>query len=53
MRNSKAKKLRKMIYGDKSIRGTEYRIHIADGHIIADDTRRLYKKAKRSSYMKA
>jgi len=46
MRNSKAKKLRKMIYGDKSIRGTKYRIHVVDGHITADGTRRLYRKAK-------
>jgi len=46
MRNKVAKKLRKIVYGDMSIKNRQY-AQSRDGNIIADVRRRMYQNLKR------
>ena len=46
MRGSKAKKIRKQVYGDMSLRSRLYYRDSRYGHVITDECRRNYQKAK-------
>lgn len=46
MRGTKAKALRREVYGDTSIRGTKYSM-LSNGMVIADDIRRNYQGKKK------
>lgn len=46
MRGKKAKRLRKEVYGDLSLRARKYRVR-DDGSIMADPLRVIYQKLKK------
>jgi hypothetical protein len=46
MRGKLAKRIRKFVYGDYSIRSTKY--HMEGSHIVADDRRKRYQNIKRN-----
>ncbi len=49
MRGTRAKQIRKLIYGDMSLKVRQYYTY-PNGQVIRDDTRRQYQKAKEVYY---
>ena len=49
MRGTKAKRIRKSVYGDMSPRTRKYAVHKRDGHRINTGLRAAYLKAKKNS----
>ena len=52
MRGIKAKRIRREVYGDFSIRHRRY-FRLESGMVVCDDRRRCYQRAKRVSGVKA